>query len=148
MATYAQPENSPALRDDLFPAQVYVPHPDTDLLTLDPPPPTATNWVPTGAELLFRPARVLFSATHLWIFEDSPDGPRLHTHAALDDIQGTRRQGFRVVLAPSASNPEPSPAQMIITRYAHCGCGSRLRSFRPFAHMRLLSDSKAPAVSH
>lgn len=136
---YEQPADSPPLRDDLFPARVFSFPRRVTGAGAPKPDPTSASWVPDGAELLLQPARVLLSATHLWIFQDSPDGPALHTHAALDDLEGDRRQGFRVTITPSATNPHPEYTDLVITRYAHCGCGSRLRSFRPFRSMRLIA---------
>lgn len=139
---YTQPVESPPLRDDLFPAQVYIPGPTVTHMRTVPDVPTspgANNYVPEGFELLHRPARVLLSATHLWIFIDGSDGPDLHTHGALADLDGDRRHGFRIEIEPTAANPDPEHPLLVVTRYANCGCGSRLRSFRPFPQMRLIA---------
>jgi hypothetical protein len=135
--TYTPPVDSPPLRDDLFPSKVHV----VDGAHDDYPAPLAgaTNYIPKGATLLYQPARVLISAEHVWIFVDSADGPALLFQAAMDDVQGDRRQGYRITTTPSASNPDPEHVSLVVTRYANCGCGSRLRSFRPFRDMRLIA---------
>jgi hypothetical protein len=136
MPEYIQPPDSPRLRDDLFPAQVHaLPGPFV-------PPPGSNSLLPPGVRLLYRPARVLLSATHAWVFTDGEDAhPHLVVFAALDDVQGNRRTGYSLTLTPSAANPTPDHDNLLITRYANCGCGSRLRSFSPFKIMKLIAQT-------
>jgi len=138
---YDPPLASPDLRDDLFPAKIYT---FTSRITgpdAPKPLPTAQSWVPEGATLLQDRARVCLSRTHVWILADSSDGPELIFYAALDDLEGDRKQGFRITTTPSGDNPDPAYSDIVVTRDQHCGCGSRLRSFRPFRSMRMIAGT-------
>mgnify|MGYP003605960417 CR=1 FL=1 len=68
---------------------------------------------------------------------DGPYGPRAVIDAPFDpnNMYGDSRKGFDVYAGLDPENPRI--ASIVRVRpLAHCGCGSALRSFQPFATMR------------
>jgi hypothetical protein len=113
----------------------------------DPPIPHSrtTTTVPMRAD--FYPATVAFSfgvnpysraravvtADRVLVLVESGRGVGVLYEAKLEDVSGDRRQ----LVATTADGA------VTITRQTGCGCGSRLRSYRPFGQM--VAMSKVPA---
>jgi hypothetical protein len=99
---------SPAIYADLFPATVSF--------------PTGTRYLKTRTILTAPPSPRLF------VFVDSPRGPAAQIVAEYDPDQlyGALNQGFDVLITL------PHPALLSIRPEGGCGCGSRLRTLRPF----------------
>ena len=112
-----------AVAYDLFPAILSTTAPDPAHSTAD-----------------FSPVRAIFITSptpRLLVLGDGPQGPRALVDAPFDytHIFGDTRTGFDVYAALDPANP--THASIVHIRpLAHCGCGSRLRSFRPFSTMR------------
>lgn len=117
------------MREDLFPCRVFT--------TTDLTDPSAHR------DLLFDRCRVLITMDAVLVFIDAPDGPALAMSARLDDLDPTssRRAGFRLTLSNPTLTPTNSP-NLIVVRDNHCGCGSRLRAFRPFLNATTLAAKR------
>jgi hypothetical protein len=100
-------EANPVIRVDLFPAEVYFAEEDV--------PP-------------LRKVRVIVTQDEFYIFADSPRGPEATHHGRLDTFEGNQKTGYSATLADETS--------LTFRRAGGCGCGSRLRGFRPFDPMR------------
>lgn len=112
---------SPLIRLDLFPAQVTSPD----------------NSVYFHQEK----ARVIVTTDGLFIFVDSPQGPAVALKARLSSAHGNRKDGytFTYMPPPDTATEPPTPralATLKVVPGGGCGCGSRLRSFTPWAPMR------------
>jgi hypothetical protein len=103
------PEISPGIRDDLFPATVYN--------------------AATG-EILLDPARVVLTTDRVYVFADAPQGVVCVLSQLIYEIEGDRWDGFAITLT-DADSPDPGNT-ILVSRSSGCGCGSRLRAFRPF----------------
>lgn len=94
----------PIIRVDLFPATVTVKDAD--------------------GEHTHNSARVIVTQDEVHVFVDSSTGPRAAHFGRLDAFEGRNTTGYKVVLADES--------EINFQRGGGCGCGSRLRGFRPF----------------
>ena len=79
-------------------------------------------------------ARVVLTNRDLYVFLDSPEGPACTVSGAIEDAYGDNRNGYTVQLDDGST--------FFITRSNNCGCGSRLRGFRPFPGVSQRASSK------
>lgn len=73
----------------------------------------------------YSPARAIVTDDAVHVYMDAQGGPAEVYTARLDDFSGRRTTGYSAV-ASDGDNVQ-------INRASGCGCGSRLRGFRPFA---------------
>ena len=109
---------SPAIWYDFFPTTVTFP---------------ATSKVYDKARIIVtapEPATGTASGPRLYVFTDGPTGPQPVVIAEIDPdlIFGDAREGLDFVLTA----PNPSPVHIQARPMHNCGCGSALKSFRPF----------------
>ena len=104
-----EPQPNPGIREDLFPAAV------RDAVT---------------GEVILDPARVVMSADWVYVFADAPQGVVCVLYQQIYEIEGDRWDGFAITLVQSGTS-DPGNT-LIVTRSPGCGCGSRLKTFRPF----------------
>lgn len=81
--------------------------------------------VTVNGQDVYAPARAVVTDDAIHVYMDARDGPAEVYTTRLDDFSGRRTTGF----VASASNGD----DVQIGRASGCGCGSRLRGFRPFA---------------
>ena len=103
------PAQSPPVRENLFPAQVH----DAN-----------------SGELLLDLARVVVGTDRLWVFADAPQGIVCVLAQQMYEYSGDRWDGFTATMV-AANSLEPGNT-ILVTRAQGCGCGSKLKSFRPF----------------
>lgn len=114
--------SSYGVRHDLFPAEV-------SFLDLDG---TAAMTLPK--------CRVLIGVSDVYVFIDGPRGPVL---AFYDELTPDGPDGEVAVHGDRTSGFEVLPLNIVATGVSHitvrptnaCGCGSRLRGFRPFGRL-------------
>lgn len=97
----------PIIRVDLFPASAVVKTSD--------------------GEVSYPNARVIVTQDQAFVFTDSPTGPKQAWVGRLDEFDGRNTIGYTATLADESV--------ISFRRSGGCGCGSRLRGFRPFAIM-------------
>ena len=118
--SWTVPDNySPSIYLDLFPSRVATP----------------------GG--VYTKARTMVTQDTIFVFIDSPDGPTAALTAPYSPqhIYGSNRTGFDFYAALDPENP--ATASVVSVRPEQgCGCGTRLKSFRPFSTLR---QSPAPA---
>jgi hypothetical protein len=68
--------------------------------------------------------RVVVTDTEWFFYVDSPEGPTAGLSGELYDFEGTNTRGYTIV--------SPDGTRHYVRRSGGCGCGSRLRGFRPF----------------
>jgi hypothetical protein len=68
--------------------------------------------------------RVIVTDNHLYIIDDTPDGPQCIVTEALTEFGGSNKDGYTVTTEHE---------RYFIERALNCGCGSRLRGLHPFA---------------
>ena len=116
---WESPQSSYAVRHDLFPAEV-----------------AFTG--PGGLSVMTLPkCRVLIGVDSVYVFIDGPRGPVIAFYDELpadpaDAYTGDLMTGFTVL----PSHPEQTGVITFTVRPTNaCGCGSRLRGFRPFGRL-------------
>jgi hypothetical protein len=122
--------SSPRLRADVFPSTVVVSPPNS-------PSPASTA---PGSQLLpdqrrLEKVRIVVTLEQVLIFQDSSSGPQLiFSEALLDYAPPTpMKQTLRNMYAHrEATLTTESGKTLAFFRSTGCGCGSRLKSFRPF----------------
>lgn len=72
----------------------------------------------------YSPSRAIVTDDSVYVYMDSAAGPAEVYSARIDDFQGRRTTGYTAV---------SDSTDISINRASGCGCGSRLRGFRPFA---------------
>lgn len=88
-------------------------------------PAEVTVTIPdTPAAVTFPKTRVIIGAEDIYVFSDGPRGPVLVFYDRLDDID-----------LPTVVT---SDTTLTVTPTNGCGCGSRLRGFRPFGALTYL----------
>ena len=68
--------------------------------------------------------RVIVTDTEYHFFVDTPDGPTSGLSGALYDLEGRNTTGYTIT--------SDDGSRYLVRRSGGCGCGSRLRGFRPF----------------
>lgn len=121
-----------AVRFDLFPAEVSFTGP------ADPTTGAAT------AVMTMPKCRVLIGEADMYVFIDGPRGPVLVFYDLVSDtpdavtgtnVLGDLQTGFTI----TPSSPELTGIATVTARPTNgCGCGSRLRGFRPFGVLRYI----------
>ena len=106
-------------------------------------PPIWFDFFPTtvtfpATDRTYDKARIIVTANdpqtgagpRLHVFTDGPTGPRPVVIAEIDPtaIFGDSREGFDFILTA----PAPNPIHVQTRPMHNCGCGSQLKSFRPF----------------
>jgi len=81
---------------------------------------------------IYVPSRVIVTDDSLYVYMDAPGGPAEVYSARMDDFSGRRTTGYTVVTDEGVS--------VALARAGGCGCGSRLRGFRPFAGVPQVSS--------
>lgn len=83
---------------------------------------------PAKVEGIEQTARVIVTDAHFYFFVDAPGGgtPVAEVSGALYDIEGRNTIGYILV---EDGDPDVT---WNFRRATGCGCGSRLRGFRPF----------------
>ena len=74
---------------------------------------------------IYTPARVIVTDDAVHVYMDASGGPAEVYTARLDDFSGRRTTGYTAV--------SDGGVVVTIARASGCGCGSRLKGFRPFA---------------
>lgn len=117
--SWTVPDNySPSIYLDLFPSRVTLPN------------------------ALYSKARTILTHDTLFVFIDSPSGPAaaLAVPYSPNHIYGSSRTGFDFYAALDPASP--TIASVVSVRPEQgCGCGTRLKAFRPFSTLR---QSPAP----
>lgn len=90
-------------------------------IRLDVFPATVTR----GDGTVLDPVRVVVTDTELYVFQDSNPRPIEVLIAPIYDYESLSRVHFRVVT-------DDAREQIEINKRAGCGCGNKLRGFRPF----------------
>lgn len=67
--------------------------------------------------------RVIVTDNYLYVFRDEVEGPEAFIALPLDSFDGSNKIGYTVTSDDRVFS---------IARAKNCGCGSRLRGFRPF----------------
>lgn len=119
------------IREDVFPATVVVTAPDfpTPVEQLKSRPPT-----PGAAPVPI--ARVSVSHNKVWVVKDDVSGPMVVFSEGIDPTSHVRGNAEVDSYVTTLSGKK-----LAWRRDAACGCGSRLRSWRPYNSM---SSSKDP----
>lgn len=103
------PATTPALRENLFPFRL-----------IDA----------ASGEQLLDPVRVMIGSDRFWVFSDAPQGVVCMLSAQIYALDGDMYDGYAITLVdPDSADPGRT---VIAQRSGHCGCGSRLKTFRPF----------------
>jgi hypothetical protein len=78
----------------------------------------------------------------IYVFKDGFTGPEaiLIAEYDTDQIFGDTRDGFDLMITA----PAPTPFMLKVRPHEHCGCGSGLKSFRPFTNM-MHTSAPSPA---
>jgi len=113
---FSDPERTVGVLHDLFPAEV-----------------TAQPILgATAADVVLAKCRVLIAPDAVYVFTDGPRGPILAFFDQTASFTGSLQTGF--TLTPA--NPGLHQVQSLTAApTGRCGCGSRLRSFRPFGRI-------------
>lgn len=69
--------------------------------------------------------RAVVTDAHYYFFVDSSSGPQVHTFGVLKHFEGDNKVGYTVI-------DDTTGESIVFRRSTGCGCGSRLRGFRPF----------------
>jgi hypothetical protein len=91
------------------------------VVRLDLFPATVREWE-TGVEL-YDVVRLVVTDDEVKVFGETSSGPTELFSARIEDFTGKNTTGYRLVLADESV--------WFVSRSPRCGCGSRLRSFRP-----------------
>src|SRR4051812_21458529 len=78
-------------------------------------------------------ARAIFTADRVLVLVEAGVGVGVLYEAKLEDFSGDRKQMTALT----------ADGTVTVTRQSGCGCGSRLRSYRPFG--RMVAMAKVPA---
>lgn len=116
---YTDPAASVEVWYDLFPSEVA-------FVSFDP----ATG----PSELTLPKCRTLIGPSGVYVFTDGPRGPVLAFYDAIDPnlLRGALSTGFDVVpVSPGITGV----TDVRIRPTSACGCGSRLRGYRPFGRI-------------
>jgi hypothetical protein len=124
---FSDPATTFAARHDLFPAEVCFVA-DTD-----------SHPGATAADIMLPKCRVLIGVSEVYVFTDGPRGPVLAFYDELAEVSGDARTGFAITPANPGIHAVRS---LTVAPTNRCGCGSRLRGFRPFGR---ISYVPAPA---
>lgn len=81
-------------------------------------------------DTVYSPSRAIVADESVHIYMDSAQGPVEVYTARLDDFSGSRTTGYVVIAADETL--------VSIGRANGCGCGSRLRGYRPFPGVPLI----------
>ena len=73
---------------------------------------------------VYKSCRAIVTDDAVYIYVDSENGPAVAFQGRLADYYGDKASGY------TAETDDGDTVHM--DRYAHCGCGSRLRGFSPF----------------
>lgn len=73
----------------------------------------------------YAPSRAIVTDDTLYVFMDASSGPEEVYSVRMDDFSGRRTTGYKVTTDDGD--------EVYVNRASGCGCGSRLRGFRPFA---------------
>ena len=115
---FSDPERTVGVLHDLFPAEVSF--------------RAATIPGATAADVVLAKCRVLIAPDAVYVFTDGPRGPILAFFDQTASFTGSLQTGF--TLTPA--NPGLHQVQSLTAApTGRCGCGSRLRSFRPFGRI-------------
>ena len=79
----------------------------------------------TVGDETYAPARIVVTDDSVHVYVDAPGGPVEAYTARLEDFSGRRTTGYTATI--------DGGSVVQINRASGCGCGSRLKSFRPFA---------------
>lgn len=111
------PATTPGLRENLFPFRL-----------VDA----------ASGEILVDPTRIMIGADRFWVFADAPQGVVCVFSQQIYALEGDMYDGFAITTVdPETSNPGRT---VLAGRSSHCGCGTRLKTFRPFKTLSLHSD--------
>lgn len=121
------------VRSDIFPAVLVV------APASSPIPATILSYPPAddphGRKLLDK-VRVLVTDTHVYVFQDSSQGPALifsESYSSHTPATPLHRRRVREASAPAeATLTTSSGKSLAFARQGGCGCGSRLKTFDPF----------------
>jgi hypothetical protein len=116
---WVAPPTAPNVRENMFPARVHD--------------------AATGDELLDA-ARVVVGTDRIWVFASAPQGVVCVLSQPIYEIAGDKWDGVAITLA-QADSAEPGNTLIVTINRGHCGCGSKLKGFRPFKSSGLLSTS-------
>lgn len=131
--TTTQPAQAVRVRADVYPASLVVapassPEPASALRLPGPDDPH-------GRRRLDK-VRVLVTDTHVYVFEDSSNGPQVIFSETFTDYTPPipqHRRRVRDAMNPSeATLTTQSGKTLAFSRQSGCGCGSRLKTFDPF----------------
>lgn len=81
-------------------------------------------------EKTYEPSRAIVADESVHVYMDSAQGPTEVYTARMDDFSGSRTVGYAVTTADDDT--------VSISRASGCGCGSRLRGYRPFPGVPLI----------
>lgn len=82
----------------------------------------------------FDPCRAVVTDESLYVFVDGSPTPYLEFKAELYDYQPVSRTSYKVIT-------DDEQATIYINKRAGCGCGNKLRGFRPFPGTPLARSS-------
>lgn len=92
----------------------------------------ATVIAPDGTK--YDPCRAVVTDTELYVFVDSNPRPVKAFSEHIYDFQSTSRTRFIVTI------DDDEQSEYIVSRRAGCGCGNKLRGFRPFPGIPLVRN--------
>lgn len=130
---FTDPEHSLAVLHDLFPAEV--------CFSATPLPPADGHGGAQAANITLPKCRVLISPDAVYVFADGPRGPVLAFYDELDPAAPpvqTATKGYDLTPANPGTH---SVSAVSVEPTNRCGCGSRLRGYRPFGRISYIPSS-------
>ena len=117
----------PSVRQDLFPAVVGISQPTDERAAEE------LSTIPFSEGLtMITAARVLVTADRVMIAHDSPNGPQVAFSQPIDPSRHFKSQDVRT---KDSFVVTTSGMVVVFRKDEGCGCGSRLRSWRPFGNV-------------
>jgi len=122
----------PSILHDVFPATVVITHAEfpTPIDELRSQPPTK------GAAYIST-ARVVITSEHIIVARDSGNGPVVVFREGIDPALFYKTKDVRTI---DSYVTTLSGKKIAYRKDTTCGCGSRLKSWRPFATMSSVKD--------
>jgi hypothetical protein len=120
------------IKQDTFPATVALAASDFPMaiqdMTSQPPSPGAAPVVT---------ARVVLSESRIWVVRDQPAGPMVVFSEAIDPSTHVKNSDAS---AKDSYVTTVSGKKVVWRKDSSCGCGSRLRTWRPYKYMSSIND--------